>query len=290
VVCHSQLLHEIIKGGCVVRISIPYVYNLHEALIPLADIKQGDTVNDRIFAIFNAENLLDQFLRQSLWANSLRVCKQPGLALLDEIRSLIGSDIKGENELEYWRVVSMQQQLARFRAVMEAEFMTTASYLVTGRRGYDIATLIEAAEMIFPEELVRKVPDVLFDLREAGKCIAFDLGTAAGFHLLRALETVIRAYWNAVMEGASLPANRNLGAYIREMEKAGKGDPKVLTALRQIKDHHRNELMHPEEKLNLDEAIAILGIVQSAIIPMLAVIPNPLRPEGGETTPALPVI
>lgn len=133
------------------------------------------------------------------------------------------------------------------------------------------------------------MPDVLFDLREAGKCIAFDLGTAAGFHLLRVLETVIRAYWGVVMDGQPLPISRNLGSYIQKMEDAKKGDPKVLTALRQIKDRHRNELMHPEEKLTLDESIALLGIVQSAIVPMLSVLPKSTQQiAAGQTTPELP--
>jgi hypothetical protein len=172
----------------VIRISIPYVYNLHESLLPLVSIKQDDTLGQHLFSIINAENLLEQFLHQSLWGSYLRVCRQPGGSLLNAIRELHGDLQNLDAVLEYWKVVGMQQQLASFKAIMEAELLTAASYLVTARRGYDIATLIEAAEVIFPDELVRKVPNVLFDLREAGKCIAFDLGTAAGFHLLRALE------------------------------------------------------------------------------------------------------
>lgn len=281
----SQTTRAILKGGCVIRISIPYVYSLHEALIALESIKPGDTHGQHLYAIFNADSLLDQFLNKSLWSVSLRVCRQPGIDLLAQIRGIFGEEVKSEANFEYWRVVNMQQQLIRFKAIMEAEFLTTASYLVTARRGYDIATLIEAAELIFPDDLVKKVPEVLFDLQEAGKCIAFNLGTAAGFHLLRALETVIRKYWDAVMEGAPLPDNRNLGNYLREMEKGKKKDPKVLGSLRQIKDHHRNELMHPEEKLDLDEALSLLGILQSAIVAMLKEIPKPPLPQ--EVKPAL---
>jgi len=76
------------------------------------------------------------------------------------------------------------------------------------------------------------------------------------------------------MEGKPLPSNRNLGNYIKEMSDAGKGDRKVLAALKQIKDHHRNELMHPEERLTLDEAIGLMGITQSAIVAMLKEIPE----------------
>jgi hypothetical protein len=273
------------------RFSVPYVWTLTEALVALQSIKQGDILSSQLFAIFNGENLLHQFLYQSLWKENLRVCIQPGVELENAIKNLyIGDDgnpVKSDDEIASWRLAMMQQKLTAFKNVLEAEFMTAATYLVIPRRGYDIATLIDAAEVIFPPGLVEKISEIKYDLREAGKCIAFDLGTAAGFHLMRALETVIKAYWNAVMEGAPLPTNRNLGAYIREMEDAHRGDSKVLGCLRQIKDLHRNELIHPEEKLDLDQAIALLGIVQSAIVFMLVAIPEPPTPETNSVIEAL---
>lgn len=164
----------------------------------------------------------------------------------------------------------MHQAISSFKTVLEAEFQTASVYLVTAKRGYDVPTLLENAETIFPPELNSKIPQVQDDLREAGKCLAFNLGTAAGFHLLRALETVVCSYWYVVMNKSPLPSNRNLGNYINEMAR---GDhparKKVLFALRQVKDLHRNSIMHPEETLDLDQAIALLGTVQSAIALML---------------------
>lgn len=267
-------LNPLLMRGFMVRILIPYVYNLSESLVPLGTIKAGDKLSAHLFELFSAHSSLSGFLYQSVWSSCLRVCKVSGQELLEALKNMQEkTDI--DSELDYWEVVNLNQKLISFKTVLEAEFQTAATYLVTPRRGYDITTLIESAEVIFPDELLRKVPDTQFDLREAGKCIAFDLGTAAGFHLLRVLETVMRAYWSVVMEGAPLPDNRNLGNYIKEMEKAQKGDAKVLVSLRQIKDHHRNELMHPEERLDLDQAIALLGITQSAIVAMLKEIPEP---------------
>jgi hypothetical protein len=256
-----------VSGGCVIRILIPYVYNLSEALLPLSSIPNTAKKADHLYQLYSAHSALQNFLYQSVWSQSLRVCKGPGQKLLEAI-DVIFADEHNE-EIEFLQRFNLSQAISSFRIVLEAEFQTAATYLVTERRGYDIATLIERAEVIFPTDLTQKIPEVEFDLREAGKCIAFDLGTAAGFHLLRALETVICCYWNVVMNGSPLPDNRNLGAYIREMEKAKAGDGKVLTALKQIKDFHRNSLMHPEERLDLDQSIGLLGIVQSAIVAML---------------------
>ena len=185
------------------------------------------------------------------------------------MESLYG-DGTGVGVLEYLPVVTLQQSASAFRLVLEAEFQTSGIYLFTAKRGYDVPTLLETAETIFPPEVNEKLPQIKDDLREAGKCLAFNLGTAAGFHLLRALETVVCSYWYVVMNKAPLPSNRNLGNYINEM---GVGDhpgrSKVLFALRQVKDLHRNSIMHPEETLSLDEAIALMNTVQNAVTLML---------------------
>jgi hypothetical protein len=176
----------------------------------------------------------------------------------------------GDGVLDYLSVATLEQNVAAFRVVLDSEFQTSGIYLVTAKRGYDIPTLLENAETIFPPEVNEKLPQIQEDLREAGKCLAFNLGTAAGFHLLRALETVVCSYWYVVMNKAPLPRNRNLGQYITAMAKGDHPNRrKVLFALRQVKDLHRNSIMHPEETLNLDEAIALLNTVQSAITLML---------------------
>ena len=50
-------------------------------------------------------------------------------------------------------------------------------------------------------------------------------------------------------------------------------DTKVTRNLRSIKDLHRNTLMHPEENLNLEEAVMLLGIIGSSISSMLNILP-----------------
>lgn len=150
---------------------------------------------------------------------------------------------------------------------------------MTPKGGYDATALIEYSEVLFPRELGVKVPECIADIRWAGKCIAFELGTAAGFHLLRALETVVLAYRKHVIPGNPdpNPNNRNFGQYIKDMED-NNGEKKVISTLRQIKDLHRNSLFHPEDVLTVDEAIRLLGIVVSAVGAMLDRLPVPNAP------------
>jgi hypothetical protein len=64
-------------------------------------------------------------------------------------------------------------------------------------------------------------------------------------------------------------SQRNWGQYIAKLTEAG-GDQKAIAALAQIKDLHRNPTSHPEEFLDSEEALALLGVAQSAILGMVA--------------------
>jgi hypothetical protein len=203
----------------------------------------------------------------------LRASVAPGKALLSSIKRFTAASDKSVT-LDFFDTYGLQQSLRSFETVLTAEMNVSDIYLVTKKRGYDTPDLINQAETLFPAELLLKVPESIDDIRQAGKCIAFELGTAAGFHTMRAMEIVLRQYWDVVTSGADRPKTGNMGDYLRELESKNAGDPKTRATLKQIKDLHRNELMHPEENLSIDDVIALLGIAQSAIIAMLREIPD----------------
>ena len=73
------------------------------------------------------------------------------------------------------------------------------------------------------------------------------------------------------------PAKRleNWGAYIAELKKPQKPEvEEVVAMLQQIKDRHRNLIMHPEIVLSLDEAFTLFEIAQGAIIAMADKLPS----------------
>jgi len=90
------------------------------------------------------------------------------------------------------------------------------------------------------------VPEAIPDVKEGARCLAYGLPTAAGFHVFRAVESVLRKYHAHVTEGKAPQNMRNMGVYIKSLETSGKGDPKVIAALKQMKDLHRNPVSHPE--------------------------------------------
>lgn len=69
------------------------------------------------------------------------------------------------------------------------------------------------------------------------------------------------------------------GAEQSALEQKKAGDPAVLSALKDMKDLHRNPLIHPEHFLEtVDDAIALVGGIQAVVVPMLKAIPEPPAP------------
>ena len=72
------------------------------------------------------------------------------------------------------------------------------------------------------------------DLREATRCLAYQLNTAVGFHILRAVEGTLMAYFDLLgIAKPTRPAEKNLGNYINLLRIAGVDD-KILLPLDQI--------------------------------------------------------
>src|SRR5574340_875955 len=152
-------------------------------------------------------------------------------------------------------------------------------FLIIKQRGYDTMDLIFRGHLLFPPELSQKVPEAVEDVKQATKCIAFELPTAAGFHLHRANESVLHRYYDAVSKGAARPDGRNIGDYLRAMREKNVGSDMVLSTLDTLKNLHRNPLIHPEHTLDtVDDAIALLGSVHAAVVHMLKEIPAEALP------------
>jgi hypothetical protein len=84
----------------------------------------------------------------------------------------------------------------------------------------------------------------------------------------------VRRYYEDVSGNPAKLKTRNLGVYIHSLEQAH-ADERITKALRQLKDLHRNPLIHPEVAIRTDEAITIVGMVRSVVSMMLNELPEP---------------
>lgn len=251
-----------------IRISISFFYNLGAAMRQIAGIEAGTVLGNVWVPLINAQTELNNLFNTEWFSPAVKTAYGPGQKLLAAIKPLASrADLDCElTAIEAWSVTGA---LTEFEAVLKSELAIADAYFVSRKGAYDSTALITNAEQIFHPDLVNKVPKAIIDIREGGKCLAFELSTAAGFHVLRATESVLKVYWDAVSKGKPHPRQKNIGVYLDKMEKDNLGSAKVRAVLKQIKDLHRNPLIHPDETLALDDAIGLFGICQSAIGAML---------------------
>jgi hypothetical protein len=244
-----------------------------------------------------AASQIERVLNESIYNHIFRApCRIAAFAVLDQMRAMGSDMIETDNwdnqMLKAAEIGKLQALYAKFETLFLGDLQTCALYLVSPKGGFDTDHLIEFGQSLFSGELSQKVPSAIPDLKAATRCISFVLPTAAGFHLHRAHESVLRVYWDCVTGGAKRPKQNNMGVYLRELDKRGAGKPAVRSHLRSIKDFHRNPLMHPEQSLeNIDEALDLLAAIRCSIGYMLKEIPAdygaPLLEDMGPPPPVI---
>jgi hypothetical protein len=183
-------------------------------------------------------------------------------------------------------VYGVHSAVKEFEPVLAAECQALDTYVVSKKGIYSTPDLIDHADEMFSRPVREVLSDgAITDIREAGRCLAFDLHTASGFHIIRATETVIHRYYVAVTESTPKRKDRNWGAYVRNLNQHKKNNPdtsqvdaKLVALIDQAREHHRNPVMHPELMLTDDEALSLFNICQSIVI-AFAVAISSLKPE-----------
>jgi len=197
------------------------------------------------------------------------VCKPSAWKLLNFVNAVIETTpekpLSMEKKLDFMEAWHITNSLTEFETVFSAELQTLASYFVSQKLIYSTTDLIERPENLFPENIRQALPrQCVDDIKQAGKCIAFDIPTAAAFHILRATESVIRLYYTHVVGHPPKSQMRNWGAYVKNLAAAG-ADTKITGFLDHIREQYRNPIFHPDEMLTSDDSVILLGTAVSAI-------------------------
>jgi hypothetical protein len=277
-------------GGKMIRIDGSYLYSVGGSLRPLSQIQNTVKFSEAALPLYIAEGALRPFLFNSVFKLKTSLIKgNELLSAIVSVQTAISQEQDQDKELGWFHAYTLSSAYTAFETILQAEMQLADIYLVTKKRGYDTSDLIERGWMLFPDDLLAKVPEALLDITQGSRCLAFELPTASAFHFHRANESVLHRYYDAVTGGKPRPNGRNIGDYINELMKHKVGDPKVLSALKDLKDLHRNPLIHPEHTLeSIDEAVAVLGSIQSAIIYMLKEVPAP--PPDPASAPGAAVV
>jgi hypothetical protein len=171
------------------------------------------------------------------------------------------------DDISISQINNIRKAALDFETILRTELDNADTYFIMPKGSHKTSVLLYNAHRELPSYVTTEHPEVIEDFNEAGKCMLFNSGTAAGFHLLRATETVIRKYL-VTTTGKEVPAKtRNWGAYIKILNNHG-ARPQITGILHHIKEIYRNPILHPEVLLKPEDAPVLFGLCVSAIIVM----------------------
>jgi len=176
---------------------------------------------------------------------------------------------------------ALDELIRRFQIELANELGRLDLFHVTQKRDYDTKMLVQRGERGIDPRLIGLLPRLARnDLRRAARCVAFGLGTAAAFHLFRAMEGVIVHGYFPLLNITMKATQRNLGKHLAKLKEAG-----VAEEIHQLLDHirttYRNPITHPAAQLSIEKALDLRPLVHSVISMML----RDLKERGGQASP-----
>lgn len=165
----------------------------------------------------------------------------------------------------------IKRLLADFEKAFEHECSQNLNvFAVTPKGDKSTRILIEEAEKKFPPDCLAVMsPIAIEDIREAGKCLAFERSTACAFHVCRATEGLMRAYYKHLTGNDWPPPNiRSPNWKVLTDQLRVKGAPRTVWARLEELREDRNSFAHPDVTVPPDEAPIVYEICTSAMFYM----------------------
>ena len=198
-------------------------------------------------------------------------------------------DEGNEEKLNIWSVRQYKDKLGRFETVFATEMRAAATYFVPRRGIYHTPSLVDHADNSFPEDIRKFIPaKSKEDWQAAGRCLAFSLYSASGFHVTRAVEGTLENYYQLFCNQPSGKTLHGWHDYIDALSKvtaSPKPLGKTLEEIKKMKDDYRNPIAHPRVILSEIDARMLFDNGESLIISMAAEI-EASRPSPVDTPAA----
>ncbi len=249
------------------RVNLFEMYRCGGGITPLQKL----TPETRIIDVFGVLLLADNWLEWILTRDHIPVSDARKNA--EKLRYIIGVLLKAAEADPEKRIgrghTIIACNLSEFESILSAELARLHIYYVTPVLGYDSDVMLSNGRANLTERTRKWLSEHAMEgFDEGARCLALKLSTASGFLLLRSVEDVMHDYYDVLSNGAPRPTRRSMGDYIAALEKLPDVAPDMLEVLRSIKNLRRNPLMHPEHRLDPDDAIATFDVAKSAITAM----------------------
>jgi hypothetical protein len=124
----------------------------------------------------------------------LQTLQTPAAERLRELQQQFAG-CRGDAVLSEQQFRALESDVSELRAALEAELTGTYAYSLSPG-GEELQALLDDPAALFAPGIYATVPEpARLDLTAAAHCIAFELPTAAAFHLMRAVDSVVQAFY-----------------------------------------------------------------------------------------------
>lgn len=282
------------------RIDLYRLYVIGSELHPLIAASRSDTtVGDFFLPLWNASRAIDELLSAD-GPVRLDFCRPAAEKLKSEINALglkhyrnpdggVSFGSAPDTAIASWELWNLKNAIEAFETVFQTEMQRAATYLVPKRGTYDLGDLVDRADDTFPDHLKRVIgAQALAEYRAAGRCYAFGLFTASGYHCCRAAEAMLREYYRALTDLVD-DGTESWGVLLAGLEKVNgpkEPDAKTMGHIKHLKDHDRNPLSHLRADLGVMDADVLLAASKVAMSAMAAEIAK----KNAEVEPPLALV
>lgn len=159
----------------------------------------------------------------------------------------------------------IREAIERMDATLDAELKLTSAYILTRKR-FATPDLIKTPGNLLGTGMYELLPEISqFDFASGCRCVALEQPTAAAFHLMRAVEGVLRFYYCKVVKRGRVK-KQMWHEVVQHLGRRNDAPPRtLLDSLDNIRANFRNPTQHPEARYNLDEAQDLLALSAEVI-------------------------
>lgn len=251
------------------RSLLEYIY-VGTAVRFLIDVESGWEIHGDGMIIENIDNL-----RAGLERAGLLVSVNGWDIAFKTIRTALGKQPAGYTTTKA-DAKEIENAAKTVREMIDAEAMSKFAFFTSDRR-YPVDKLLDNVAGLLGDGIYHRLSEVArIDLQEAGRCIVFNLPTAAAFHALRATEEILRRFYErSVTKKNRLAVPWLWKSVINDLAKRPKPPVALLQTLDNIRFNQRNPTDHPEKVWDIDEAQDVFGLCIQAIREMIKLTPPP---------------
>ncbi len=265
------------------RVNLLHYFQLAETLQSAKQTMTSQTVKgaQMYLAAMDVRSKIQTFIADD---NGFYTCKHAAGDLLEAAQMWLGKIAPGDQfvsenfdkDHHSWEYSDFGRHIDSFKNVFDAECREVDVYSVGQLGIYKTSALVSDSASVIPAEVRIHMPSAAVDeFRNAGKCLAFDLPSACGFHALRGMELVMDDYlrafqvvtdgfktWNHYIQAAETLIKNGAG-------NGKKPSPRVTAMLDRMRTLDRNPLMHPRDTLDQVSADQLFKLSAVTVVEMI---------------------